>query len=152
MRLRDLWADPPDLLTHREVINLISCLPPEAVTLRLVFGDNAPWSDEMHRLTDIADLLDRANWQRSARPGSRPPTKSKFPRPQPYGADGRPGGEPDDDEDLDETDDAPDGAPDGVPGGSEDTDHGDAAAGAHITHGQERPDDGPDEWPSDDDG
>lgn len=80
MRLRDLWADPPDLLTHREVINLISYLPPDAATMRMVFGANAPWTPEMHRLTDIADALDHAAWQRSAKPGSRPP-KSRYRRP-----------------------------------------------------------------------
>lgn len=92
MRLRDLWADPPDLLTHREVINLISYLPPEAATIRLVLGRDAPWTPEMHRLTDIADALDRANWQRSAKPGSRAP-RSRYRRPKPP-----PAADPDEDD------------------------------------------------------
>lgn len=97
MRLRDLWADPPGLLTHRELVNLISYLPPEAATVRLVFGRDAPWTPEMHRLTDIADTLDRANWQRTAKPGQRSP-KSKYRRPRPPLVD-------DEDEDLEDDED-----------------------------------------------
>ena len=78
MRLRDLWADPPNLLTHRELISLVEHLPHDAMTWQISLGKDAPRSPEWHRLTDIADQMDEAAYQRGGGKGRRPKSR---PRP-----------------------------------------------------------------------
>ncbi|MCW2920030.1 MAG: hypothetical protein JWN52_8098 [Actinomycetia bacterium] len=62
MRLRHLWTGE---ITHRELINLIKYLPRESALARALYGEQADWDPALHRLTDIADLLIVANWQRA---------------------------------------------------------------------------------------
>lgn len=59
-------------------------LPRESAVYRSVFGEAAAWSPEMHRLTDLAELMRAGNWQRGGGRGAKPPT---IPRPQPKSDD-----------------------------------------------------------------
>jgi hypothetical protein len=61
-----------------------------------LFGKNAPRSPEWHRLTDLADLLGWANWQRGGSPRNKEP--EPLPRPNPRAGRG-------DEDDLDELED-----------------------------------------------
>lgn len=68
MRLRHLFTGE---ITHRELINLIKYMPRESALARALYGADVDWDPAMHRLTDLADLLIIANWQR-AEGGTRP--------------------------------------------------------------------------------
>lgn len=79
-RLGDLWSrDDPTKLTHADLISFIRHLPRDSALGRALLGEAAQWSPELHRLTDIADLLAGANWQRG---GSA--TKKPKPIKRPY--------------------------------------------------------------------
>jgi hypothetical protein len=80
VRLRDLWADPPDLLTHREVITYIQHLPPDGALGRQVLGEAADWTVDTHLTATMADLLAGANWQRAGAPALHKPKPIRRPR------------------------------------------------------------------------
>lgn len=69
MRLRDLFTGD---LTRRELITYIRYLPRDSALGRALLGEAADWSPEMHRLTDVAELLAGANWQRANGKGPKP--------------------------------------------------------------------------------
>jgi hypothetical protein len=74
VRLRDLVTGD---LTHRELIAYIKHLPMEGAVGRVVLGDAAAWTPEMHRLTDIADLLSFGHYIAATVAGG----KAKRPKP-----------------------------------------------------------------------
>jgi hypothetical protein len=80
--LRDLFVGPPEdrRLTMAELLDYVRGLPPDGALGRAMLGEAAAYTPEVHRLTDIADLLAMANWQRSGAPSSKRPKPIRRPR------------------------------------------------------------------------
>lgn len=66
-------------MTWRRLWVLVKGLPRESHTVRYRLGEHADWDATFHRLTDIADLLLWANWQRGADEKTPEPTLIRRP-------------------------------------------------------------------------
>jgi len=71
-----LWQVGTPALSWVEFGVWFRFLPTDSQTFQAVKGPQ--WSPEMHRLTDIAEILMGANWQRAGGKGSKP---KPLPRP-----------------------------------------------------------------------
>ena len=76
MRGWHLWEVGTPALSWVEFGIWFRFLPTDSQTFQAAKGPQ--WSAEMHRLTDIAEILIGANWQRG---GSRGPKPKPLPRP-----------------------------------------------------------------------
>lgn len=60
-------------VTRRELVSFVSKMPEDSALFRAVNGPDAvTWTPVLHRLTDVADLLNVANWQRTEGKGPAP--------------------------------------------------------------------------------
>jgi hypothetical protein len=60
-------------VTRRELVSLVKGMPEDSALFRSVNGaDAVTWTPVMHRLTDVADLLQVANYQRTDGKGPAP--------------------------------------------------------------------------------
>jgi len=66
-------------MTLRRLWVLVHGLPRESHCVRYRLGEYADWDATFHRLTDIADQLVWANWQRTA--DEKTPSPTLFRRP-----------------------------------------------------------------------
>jgi hypothetical protein len=60
-------------VTRRELVSLVREMPEDSALFRSVRGaDAVTWTPVMHRLTDVVDLLQVANYQRTDGKGPAP--------------------------------------------------------------------------------
>lgn len=85
VRLRDLFLGEPGCraLTHRELIDYLKHLPRDCALARDMFGEAAEWGPEMHRITDLADLLIEGNYIAIKAAGGKAKKPKPIPRPDP---------------------------------------------------------------------
>lgn len=61
-------------LSPRKLIGYIKALPPDSAYAKARYGEVALWDLHLHRLTDILEILQIANWQRTGKRGGFPET------------------------------------------------------------------------------
>lgn len=76
-------------VTRRELLSLVAKMPEDSALFKSVNGaDAVTWTPILHRLTDVADLLNTANWQRTDGKSPQPSPIERPARRQPPNPDG----------------------------------------------------------------